>query len=625
MARPTLEKQAEQFRLRVASSKKWREEERFDETWNRLKDLYALKHYEGFSPEDRVAVAISFATINVIAPSVAINHPKTTVLARRPEDDAKAVISEAVLDWLWKTNDVGDEFRRAVKDMLIVGHGWVKTGWRLSQSMVERPTDEIDAEFAAKVTEAEQYAAANPEMAGSMPTDDEIMAAIPTTKLTVTEDRPFVERVSPHDMFVDPDATSLNDAAWVAQRVIRPLDEVRKDKTYEASARAQVKGDLLSAWSEPHRAKRKPQPDEENAQKCVVWEFYDLRAQTVCVFAAQGKGFLVKPQPMPYRIGLPFVMLRNYDVPDAFYPIGDLEAIEPLQHELNRTRSQLMNARQQYARKLLVRMDALGPEGRQALEAPGDSVVPVMSNTETLADIAAPLPINQIPPDLFGYGDMIAQDINVVSGVSDYQRGSSPEIRRTATEASMIQDAVNARSSDKLAIVEKAIGQISKNLLGLVAQYQTTPKVARVLGSKGMPIWVPYDRETVDIDMDFVVQGGSTMPKNEAWKQNQAMQLLQMMAPMIGTFVDGPKIAAWTLQQFGIKNAEDFIMQGPPPGMMPPGVPQGAPPPEAGPPAPEAVDPAETEPGEGQVPPEILAQLQGQLPNGLDLMTMGGA
>jgi hypothetical protein len=37
-----------------------------------------------------------------------------------------------------------------------------------------------------------------------------------------------------------------------------------------------------------------------------------------------------------------------------------------------------------------------------------------------------------------------------------------PEIRRTATEAAIIQDAANARVSDKLAIVEKSIGDCGR-------------------------------------------------------------------------------------------------------------------------------------------------------------------
>ena len=43
-----------------------------------------------------------------------------------------------------------------------------------------------------------------------------------------------------------------------------------------------------------------------------------------------GEGaFLIKPKPMPYATGHPFVMLRNYEVSDQFYPFGDVAQLEP--------------------------------------------------------------------------------------------------------------------------------------------------------------------------------------------------------------------------------------------------------------------------------------------------------
>ena len=60
----------------------------------------------------------------------------------------------------------------------------------------------------------------------------------------------------------------------------------------------------------------------------------------MCTFALDSddtdneSGFLIKPRPMPYAKGHPFEMLRNYEVADHFYPIGDVEQIEPLQLEL---------------------------------------------------------------------------------------------------------------------------------------------------------------------------------------------------------------------------------------------------------------------------------------------------
>jgi hypothetical protein len=71
------------------------------------------------------------------------------------------------------------------------------------------------------------------------------------------------------------------------------------------------------------------------------------------------------------------------------------------------------------------------------------------------------------PPEFYNQSELISSDIDRVSGVSEYQRGSLPEIRRTATEAGIIQDAANARSSDKLALIERSIADVARRLVAL--------------------------------------------------------------------------------------------------------------------------------------------------------------
>ena len=50
--------------------------------------------------------------------------------------------------------------------------------------------------------------------------------------MMIVEDQPFVERISPFDMFVDPEATCLEDANWIEQRIVRHLESAKKYKRY---------------------------------------------------------------------------------------------------------------------------------------------------------------------------------------------------------------------------------------------------------------------------------------------------------------------------------------------------------------------------------------------------------
>src|SRR5699024_8034740 len=139
--------------------------------------------------------------------------------------------------------------------------------------------------------------------------------------------------------------------------------------------------------------------------------------------------------------------------------------------------------------------------------------------------------------------------------VSEYQRGGQGgTIRRTATEAAMIQDSVNARLADRLATVEKAVGHISRNMLYLHAQYMTGKSIARIIGSNGRPVWIPHEQWEIDVGADFVVEGRSTTPKNEGWQQNQANQLAQAVGPLVGGVIDPAQFAIHMLRAFGIED-----------------------------------------------------------------------
>ena len=166
------------------------------------------------------------------------------------------------------------------------------------------------------------------------------------------------------------------------------------------------------------------------------------RRKTYCVFAdGATDGFLINPTKMPYAFGHPFLMLRNYEVPDDFYPMGELEEIEALQLELNETRTQMLNHRKRFARKYLYMEDALDDVGIVALESDEDNTMVPVNAGQDINRVIIPLPSVGTPPEFYSQSQMIEDDMDKVSGVSDYMRGNSPDIRRTATEAAMIQDA----------------------------------------------------------------------------------------------------------------------------------------------------------------------------------------
>ena len=473
--------------------------------------------------------------------------------------------------------------------------------------------------------EVDDFSYANPQLAGDLPSPEDLVDSVPHKRMDVVEDQAFVERISPFDMYVDPEATCLEDAKWVAQRIVRPLAEVKKDPRFKRNVRRNLQADSGFRYRWDNDYEREEYSDL--ADRVTLYEYYDMVKGTISVCAHGSDDFLLEPTPMPYDFGIPFVMLRNYDVPDLFYPMGDLEAIESLQEELNKTRTQMVNHRKRYARKYLYHERSFGPEGREALESDEDGrFVPVVDENRSLDAVVVPLAQVPLSPEIYNHSGLIENDINTVSGVSEYARGQMPEIRRTATEASIIADAGNARASDKLAKIELFIGYVARKVIQLMQQYMTREQMVRITGKNEQQFYVAYSRDDILGEYDFTVEGGSTQPLNETARRQQAISLMNAIAPLVGTIINPAELARHVLQEgFGIANPDRFLIQQQTPqdmeaaqaeaGAAPDpfgGQPGMSPPPMTGGMAPGPI-PQQVFEATGGVPPELLAQLQNQM------------
>jgi hypothetical protein len=558
MARPKNEDILAGLKRELSRSRRWRDHEDFDGLWRRMIDLYRGRHYDNKTKTDRIVVNMAFATINVIGPSIAVNNPKIVLNARQPDHAHTAIIAGEVINYEWRRNRFQDEYRRATDDKLMIGHGWLKVGYKYATSDVPAVQPEEDAKN-------------DNETEGGPQVEEDVSVEV---NQIVTEDRPILERVSPFDMFLDPDARHPKELRWIAQRIKRPVNDAKRDRRYDRKARSELAAGIAAKWeTQDQEPAHGNTADPEKHGYVEIIEFWDLVAGTVCTFADNGDKFLIAPKKSPYPFTHPFFMVRNYEVPDELYPMGELEAIEVLQHELNQTRTQMLNHRKKFSRKWLYRKSAFEQDGLNQLASDDDNALVPVESDAPLGDVIAPMPTAITPPEFYNQSQMIQDDINLVSATSEYTRGSMPDIRRTATEAAMIQDSQNARSADKLAKVESELSQVAEKLLKVVQAFTTGDKVIRIVGQDGASAWGYWDRDYIQGDFDFEVEAGSTQPMNETFRRQSAMQMMDALTPL-AEVINLPELARHVLQEgFGVKNPSRFIIAPPPqagPGGMPP-------------------------------------------------------
>ena len=587
MARQSNSDKLSNYRGKVNLAQKKLQQENYGQLWQRLINLYRGRQYRGVATGDRLLVNIAFSTINTLAPAVSIGRPKIMVNPRKPEDGDKAVVTESIINYWWQHYGCQPEFQRAVKDYLIIGHGWVKTGYRFVE---EAKLNDIQ-------DTADEAATGNPPIVGDV-----------ESTFVIREDRPFLERVDPFNMFVDPYATDMNDIRWIAQRSRRTLKDVKNDERYDYSARQNVGPAINTSAADFLATNAYDYNYDSEEAMCNIYEYYNVDTGEMCIFSDTGDKFLVKPVKMPYVFGHPFIMLRNYEIPGFFYPMGELEAIEPLQYELNETRTQMMNHRKRFSRKYLFSESAFDDAGRQALASDDDNVLVPVKGNENLQNVVVAMPAYINPQDYYNQSALITNDIDRVSGVSEYQRGAIPETTRTAREASIIAEAGNARVAEKLVSIENSIAACASNLIMLGQQFLTGEQTVRIVGTEAAPVWLTFDKDYISGEFDFTVEAGSTAPKNEAFRRDMALQIVSAMQPFAQAgLVNLPKLAEYVLRTgFGVKDASAYLQQ-----------PEAAPAPEGMPMSPDqaALDQQGLPPG--MSPDQMVAMQQGLGPQPL--------
>jgi len=603
------------YRRQVEESLKWRSDN-YDPTWRDMINLYRNKPYEKFAKmdyPDLLALAIGFSTINVIYPSVSLSRPKVTVTATHPDFTDRATVVEAVVNYWWRHFDYQTEYRQAVKDFLIIGHGWTKTTYLKKEQTQQLGPDEYRQNLVDALQQKYQAIEERPQDESLFPSNEDIAETLPTTKKIVTEDHPVVERVSPFDMIVDPDATRDFDLRWIAQRIAVPKAEAKARDDWDPKVRDQL---VASAKKLKESDGFYDDQIDKGETYVIVYEHYDLTTGYLCTFADNGDDFLKDPQQIPFPFGHPFVMLRNYEVPEQFYPIGELEMIEPLVMEESFMRTRQMNDVRQYTRKFGTKAAWVDSKAINALKSTADGEIIMFDDSapDDLRTALVAMPTMDPNPTMYQMSSIVNDDITRISAVSEYQQGVQPDVRRTATEAGIIQDASNSRAAEKLTQIELGVSAVARRIIQLGQTMLTSDQVVRIGGQDpNVEVqWVPFDRDAIVGEYDFEVEAGSTQPRNETFRRQSAIQMMDAFSnPLfqpqpqpdgtVSPIIDARKLAEYVMREgFGIKNAADFIVpEAPPlnpelaqglqtlqPGQMPPD--QGGPPPEGGTPPPEA-------------------------------------
>lgn len=481
--------------------------------------------------------------INIILESVVARDPKLIVepLAGGEIAEFNRETAEGVIAYFWRRARATDHLRDATADAVKLGCGFLKVAWTHLEQEDEFDEDTInqlaEAQFDFEMDQAAQMGQfAEPDI-------ELLKGSVPHSSVRVIQNEPFVEYVSPYDVFVPVNARTMEEARWVCQRVTLPVDEILSNPEYNIDDEALVRDGTTSHTADEYQAEWRRQTEDSRGAEgstlaldtATIWEFYDMRTRQLLVFQIQSdKPIYSGKIPWSHRYS-PFVHVRNYKADgNDFWGFGDIENVANLQDMFNEfLTEQLENARRS-GQKYLVRKSAVSDELKAALESSdSDIVAPVnIPSGEPLSDIIVPVFRQALSGDIYGAKVELEDKIRQVLGINDFQAGGVGADRMSATAAAVVDGVATLRAQSKIASVENAASHTGNLVLLLCQEYLDAPTAIRVSKVSGAQ-WSPVSKQDIYGEFLVTVEGGSTRSVNPATREQQGLRTLGDVVPAL--------------------------------------------------------------------------------------------
>lgn len=226
----------------------------------------------------------------------------------------------------------------------------------------------------------------------------------------------------------------------------------------------------------------------------------------------------------PYKHGeFPFAKFDHVQT-GKYYSDSVVTDLIPIQRELNRTRSQIIESK-----NLMSKPQLIAPKGsvdpRRITSEPGQ----VIQYQPGMAP-PTPLPVQQLPSYVLQEVDRLVQDMDDVSGQHEISRGQNPSQVTAYSALSYLQEQDESKLAASVASVEEFIEKVARQYLKYVVYYWDLPRTIRVVGRDKMVDAASWKGSDIRGNTDIRVEHGSAIPLGKQQHQSFLVDLFKLGA-----------------------------------------------------------------------------------------------
>jgi hypothetical protein len=466
----------------------------YETKWDEVYKLYRFRIDQKIKGKANLFVPFAFSNVETVYPRLIAKRPRVRVLPIGPDDVEKANVMKNLIDYAWEKYSLDTVVKKWVKSSLIYGTGIIKVVWKSELK-----------------TRSYLETALNP--------DGSVASSTKTSKKEQTYDGPCAINLDIRDIFFDADATDISNCRWIIHRYRATKNELEANPNYKSREIGKVTyGFTNDQIRRGLHTSSNPTGSMNEAEVLEYWE--DDRLVVIA------GGVVLRDEPNPYHHKKkPFVVLHDQIDDQSIYGIGEIEPIEGLQNEMNTLRNMRMDVNTMSLNPAFI-VRAGSVQDLDAIQLrPGYKIV-VQGGADSIRPVEMPTP----PATSYREEDSIKSDLQTVTGVSDYSRGTeATQMNQTATGISLIQDAANQRFNAKLQNVEAALQQMAGMIRDLYMQFAPESLILRITEKDGFS-FKEITPEEIKGEFDILIEAGSTSPSNKMQERNEEMNKYNILS-----------------------------------------------------------------------------------------------
>lgn len=421
--------------------------------------------------------------------------------------DLKAAqMAEKLLEHWWQDLQLDDKLEEALLWSLIAGNGYWKLSWdahagKAMRFMIDPQGQPIIDELQKDLFRAQL------QQQGMQPQE----------KVVYLGDV-RVDTVSPFDVFLDDSVSNFPDAKYAFCVHYMTPEQIWQE------FKVQVKADSVASAPEVALPfDNDTNRSEANVKAVNIGYFLPqpvLPNGRVVYFIDEQ---IVKDDSWSYPFTvLPLVKFPGVRVPGLIYDSSVVEQAIPLQKELNRTLSQIVEYK-----NLTIKPRIWAPvgsmDGQRLTSEPGAlyEYNPVGDHRPEIEKLPS------MPPYVFDHLTGIRNGLREVFGLTEVTEGTVPPNVEAGIAIDLLQEMATDRLAPTIKLIEQGLARAGQQLLQLGQVYYKEPRLMKLQGAGGASQVKRFTQADIQGGVTVNVEVGSALPRTRAGRQARIMEYVK--------------------------------------------------------------------------------------------------